>query len=249
MEYIKTLPDEVIINEIFPSLDLKDLSSICKTDSHLRNLCSLPIVWQRRLQAEFPLMYDKKPPNVEWKEYYMYLHTHYNLDAYYKGEIVGIIKMEDQTTFNKNDVLNFQDFQIVVINNVFSPVVIYNDNKTTVNIHAQKMEPWLIVLLDKDVELNVSGKSTIDRLIGHRNLIQKHLFSYENRYPYYAIMMYDRTFKLVVSGHNNQMIAPCVEIKGNELAVIANYLGINGSSCNNILKRLDELGHVFDPFK
>jgi hypothetical protein len=65
------LPDDILIDEIFPTLPFEDLTSLCATSRRLHELCQVDTVWFRRLRQEYPEKIADKPDAQSWRDYYL----------------------------------------------------------------------------------------------------------------------------------------------------------------------------------
>jgi hypothetical protein len=70
MAQFESLPDDLLLEEILPSLPLDDLMSLCSTSRRLHALCQTDAMWARRLRLEYPERVAEKPANLTWQDYY-----------------------------------------------------------------------------------------------------------------------------------------------------------------------------------
>ena len=67
---MEDLPDEVLIKQVLPYLDINSLFNFCKVpNSRISRLCSDPYIWAARIENEFHLT-GPKPKFISWKDYY-----------------------------------------------------------------------------------------------------------------------------------------------------------------------------------
>ena len=67
---MEDLPDEVLIKQVLPYLDIDSLFNFCKVpNSRISRLCSDPYIWAARIENEFHLS-GPKPKFISWKDYY-----------------------------------------------------------------------------------------------------------------------------------------------------------------------------------
>lgn len=86
--YLLSLPDEVLLNVIFPRLDLHYLLYLCEVNVKFSKLCQQDSMWKERVNFEFPdflcisdipefsctFNVHNIPPNTSWKDYYIFLY-------------------------------------------------------------------------------------------------------------------------------------------------------------------------------
>jgi hypothetical protein len=70
MAQFESLPDDLLLEEILPSLPLDDLMRLCSTSRRLHDLCQTDAMWARRLLQEYPSTVANKPANLTWQDYY-----------------------------------------------------------------------------------------------------------------------------------------------------------------------------------
>ena len=105
LSYLSTLPDSVLLEEIFPQLSLEYLSKLCIVNSRFNNICVNDRLWQLKTQYEYPNKITSKPKNISWKSYYQHLvnfirkidilitnklNYKYEIDLYHKSTISSL---------------------------------------------------------------------------------------------------------------------------------------------------------------
>lgn len=71
--YLLTLPDSLLLEEIFPQLPLRYLSRLCSVNKRFYNICLNDRLWKLRTYYQYPDVFDQKPINISWRQYYTYL--------------------------------------------------------------------------------------------------------------------------------------------------------------------------------
>lgn len=69
---MNSLPTEIEIETLL-QLNLHDLSEYCKQNTRARQICSLPYLWQRKLQQDFPRFKIYNPNNARQLYITLYL--------------------------------------------------------------------------------------------------------------------------------------------------------------------------------
>ena len=69
------LPNEVLLNELFPKLPLQSLSNLCQTRTKLRNIWLDDNLWKILICKDYSSYVHQKPEDMLWYEYYRYLST------------------------------------------------------------------------------------------------------------------------------------------------------------------------------
>ena len=67
---MQSLADDILLEDILPSLPLNDLSHFCSSFKRIYTLCQEDIIWLRRLQIHYPELVNEKPEGMTWKDYY-----------------------------------------------------------------------------------------------------------------------------------------------------------------------------------
>lgn len=81
-------PDDVLITDLFPWLDLKSLSQLALTCSRFRQLFEERSHWRTRSRKEFPES-TRIDPAIGWQNYYRFHMTSSSVPLYYHGDIVA----------------------------------------------------------------------------------------------------------------------------------------------------------------
>ena len=112
LEYLETLPDNVLESEIVHQVSLAQIQQLCSSSRRLNQLCGRDSIWQKKTQIDFPSAYACKPSNLNWLSYYQQnvlqkrkrQRVSSFLDLVYSkyGEpIIGIIPPQGQQLWNK----------------------------------------------------------------------------------------------------------------------------------------------------
>lgn len=81
------LPDTLLIFEILPKLNLRNLLRLCQSNSKLNTLCSYDELWRTKVSNDFPNKIVK-PENYTWREWYLSLATK-KIPMTLNGDVVG----------------------------------------------------------------------------------------------------------------------------------------------------------------
>lgn len=85
--HLLTLPDAILLEEIFPQLSLEHLSQLCASNSRFKQICANERLWELRTDREFPMRFDDKPMNMSWRDYYKYWHKNQTKHRIYFGDV------------------------------------------------------------------------------------------------------------------------------------------------------------------
>lgn len=97
------IPDDTLVNEIFPYLDNSTLSSVCQTSKHMNMLCQKEELWKRKTSIDYPLVINTKSTNQSWKEYYRNISRGPRVSIYLYGEILAEVVITNET-INGDDI-------------------------------------------------------------------------------------------------------------------------------------------------
>jgi hypothetical protein len=112
ISYFLSLPDEVLITEIFPRFGIDVLNRLCQVNVRFNLICQDETLWQIKTINEFPSL--SKPSNISWKDYYRLL-VGKRIPLYYQGDRISYIP-----------------FDLSLLNGVISLIVPYiNQNQLT----------------------------------------------------------------------------------------------------------------------
>ena len=73
LEYLETLPDNVLESEIIYQVSFPQIQQLCSSSRRLNRLCGKDSIWQKKTQIDFPADYAQKPVNTTWLSYYQQL--------------------------------------------------------------------------------------------------------------------------------------------------------------------------------
>ena len=71
--YLLDLPDNVLLEEIFPQLPFESLLKLCTVNRRFHRLCLIDRLWQLRTYNYYPDKVNQKPTDITWRQYYTYL--------------------------------------------------------------------------------------------------------------------------------------------------------------------------------
>ena len=69
--HLLTIPDSLLLEEIFPQLPLSYLSQLCSINTRFRNICLNDRLWELRTYYYYPNKINQKPTEISWRQYYM----------------------------------------------------------------------------------------------------------------------------------------------------------------------------------
>ena len=91
---IEGLPDDVLINEFLPTLDLKQLGSLCQSDLRIRSLCNNDLMWKNRVRREYRDAMQEKWIEKNWRDYYRYLLNTVSIPTLVEDEYIGNVRID-----------------------------------------------------------------------------------------------------------------------------------------------------------
>lgn len=94
-EYFFSLPDDVLVNQIFPSLPLTEVARLCSTHTRFARLCAGEELWRIRAFYEFPSEARLKPVDLSWRNYYRFLRER-RIPLYYQGDRIAWIPFSSE---------------------------------------------------------------------------------------------------------------------------------------------------------
>lgn len=65
-----SLPDNILINIIFPDLPVETLNKLCMLNVRFNNICNNDILWEIKTIKEYPFIVNNKSFNTSWKDFY-----------------------------------------------------------------------------------------------------------------------------------------------------------------------------------
>lgn len=92
-----------ITENLLSQLSLDTLLTLCATNTSVNLLCQSDFIWRQRTEIEFPDELRNIPPDVTWKDHYIYLHG-----------TIGVKEYRDNILIKSSRVirLNFPDIII-----------------------------------------------------------------------------------------------------------------------------------------
>jgi hypothetical protein len=102
IDNLLSLPDETLINVIFPRLPLDIMGKLCTINTKFNNICQDEKIWINRINNEFPGY--QKPSTSTWGDFYMSL-TYKIVPIIYNGDYIGNIwinSSDDLDTIKNN---------------------------------------------------------------------------------------------------------------------------------------------------
>jgi len=135
---LKNIPDNILVETILPRMPINNLLRLCQTNKHIYALCSSPELWQEKIIYDYKSYYNKKPENMTWQDYYIYLSIERQIPIFYHGDIIDYLKftiptfMEvflsqlKQILMKTNNKLVFfrETLYFVLLNQYFKPIYI-----------------------------------------------------------------------------------------------------------------------------
>ena len=108
---LENIPDNILVETILPRMPINNLLKLCQTNKHIYELCSSPELWQEKIIYDYKSYYNKKPENMTWQDYYIYLsierqipifYRYYRLFKIYNSNIYGSFFITIKTNINEN---------------------------------------------------------------------------------------------------------------------------------------------------
>jgi len=128
-----SLPDEVLLTEVFPRLPIDNINELCSTNIRFYNICQNDILWQIKTFNEFPTWISQKLPDILWRDYYRLLISGKSIPIYYHGDRIGYVP--------------FSDTSINIVISLITPYIVKNQLNGAINITFidQGLNPIIIV--------------------------------------------------------------------------------------------------------
>lgn len=101
--YLLSIPDEVLLYEIFPRLPRYIMFKLSHLHSRFNNICNNDIVWQMKVTHEYHDISRFKHTDITWKDYYKSLLTAPKIPVYYNGDIISYFDLFLDTKYIKAD--------------------------------------------------------------------------------------------------------------------------------------------------
>jgi hypothetical protein len=170
--YLLSLPDEILINEIFPKLPNRYLNSICQANIRFRRICNSDLLYKRKLELEYPNLLGFKSEDIRNCNFYQFLYKSPIVSIYLNGHLVSRIVfpfynikfIESQTN------INLLEYYLLFLDKELSEVAFSSFNNIVINDNYQIK---YIVLIPKTSEYGMS----IGRYIKAFNEYPKFIFT------------------------------------------------------------------------
>ena len=91
---LQNLPDDVLINEILPTISLSELSALCRGDARIRSLCNNERLWLNRIRREYPEEVKNMASGQTGKEYYRYLRRTVSIPVLVEDDYEGNVRVD-----------------------------------------------------------------------------------------------------------------------------------------------------------
>ena len=257
ISYLLSLPDNILITSVLPTLPVDYINKLCKLNVRVNLLCKNDLLWQYKTLNDFLDEIDNKPNNISWKEFYYSISPEVKIiPIYYHGDIINKIPVFRDDIESINDYLyeyidNIPNLNIVPINNQLNPI----------NLQENYNDLIKIILIDDIRYNNLDIIPNIEKLRGriHRNIepidfrlqkldmINKRIISEELTSPLGNLPIYGVTydyFRIITKIEDLKMITAggriCITVPKNDLLIILEKLGIDLSYYNiSTIKRLE----------
>ena len=89
VEHFLDLPDEVLLNVVFPRLSYLEISKLCRVHPKFNSICGIDQLWKGKVQLDYPENYNYKPEYLTWREFYRLLVDSRLIPFYLNGKVNG----------------------------------------------------------------------------------------------------------------------------------------------------------------
>ena len=216
---IKTLTDDVLINEILPKLPLTDLIKLCQSDKQFETLCQSNQLWQNRSRLSInPNMlnqllngYQQDP--FSWKNFYLYTMSSFTVPIYIYGDIVNTqpiyynnleLTIDDLITSLEKP---FDIYSIIFLDELSRPISTYSYPSNESNYFSDELKSIKKIVIVPEVIKSIRERESsrgrkpnstyLEKQKKHliqniNNIIFTYLTSRANNLPLYAIVENDQ---------------------------------------------------------
>lgn len=94
ISYFLSLPDQVLLDVVFPRLSYKEIGILCRVHSKFNDICNNDQMWFLKVQIDYPNYWRYKPEYIFWRNYYEYLLNSKSIPVYLDGNIIGHVKYD-----------------------------------------------------------------------------------------------------------------------------------------------------------
>ena len=129
---IESYPDDLLINEILPKIERKQLGKLCVGNRKIALLCQNEAVWRNRVQLEYADAINNKPDQITWYQYYRYLLNTIRIPILVDHTYIGSLRIDlndlGSTIEYLLEILKVKHDEIIsfiFLNNI-NPVAVYN---------------------------------------------------------------------------------------------------------------------------
>lgn len=263
------IPYEILLYEIFPHLSIKTINALCPVNSLFNDLCNDEILWEIKINKEYPSLIYQKPSDFSWRDYYKSLITK-TVPVYYHGDNIFMI------TFVTDDIQSVVDSVVKNINhdqNSTMQIAFINSDKKLVigaqfpnmiikHFYPENMEISKIILIDNSPldlsnterksrgrKRNNTSSAKIKKIfISNEDIISKELTSFFGNPPIYGtyvndvFYIIDRTNKTdlrIVSRKRTCDMSTLSELQQLLLKILPNIGDVSIYSRNDLCKLLE----------
>jgi len=162
ISYFLTLPDEVLLTEIFPRFPIVVISRLCLVNYRFNQICNNDILWQIKTLNKYYMYKSLKPLTVSWKNYYLFLSVGEKIPVYYHGDRIDYVnfgsKYLNMTIALLVPLINQitdKNINIVFIDQQINPIIIVKYPDMIIDIKSTNYETIQKVIIFVDEEFNI----------------------------------------------------------------------------------------------
>ena len=274
ISHLESLPLNVLLYDILPTLTLTQLNSLCQASNKLRQLCNHETLWITKIKKEFPTRINDNPEFMTEKQYYIFLFESRTVTMYLNGDKIGntLVKLPsyDYAIWDiRNRIIKSDDYSLIFLNFFTIPLAIYSYKSDTLAVIDKDLFPSKVLIVNSDltpiITLILSGKyvnTSSDPLFGPLGLLlYNNLFSHLSAVPIYATFsvgkesgnVFDRRNSAYIDDpRRRRFMGDCQYLPPAKIADLARFFQIPTSSngafdiCESIMEYLTSIGHVHD---
>ena len=255
--YFLSLPDEILLEEVFPRFSADVILSLCPLHWRFSNICQDEYLWKRKVGEEFPEFAKQKPDTIAWVDYYLLLENDWMLPLYYNGDRLGyspfdplmINKVAKMIEFYIMDAgLAEQTVNIVFFGETNEPIIVlkYRNGEildTTITTDNYELITKVLFFVNDEFgkkPLTYTGippKERLRTLMTNRehpvNIIRRELISPLGHPPIYGDKKGNNSFVMIdLRRKGVSTVEVCTSFTDNNLHDILKALGVQPKSGN-----------------
>ncbi|SNW62389.1 Hypothetical protein ORPV_485 [Orpheovirus IHUMI-LCC2] len=188
MSGLRSLPDDILISEVLPNIQLDILDHLCKCDKRFVQLCECDTLWYQRIKKEYPSRLIKKTSTISHKDYYLHLYKSDIYPVYVNGDIVDYIRLMEDNGYTSLKDREYDNVHVILLDGAYDYSIYYqiwNGEKMMEKLNGENEGLQLGKLKVSGILiLNINEVNKVDLL---NNMITHHILSHKSSIPLYII--------------------------------------------------------------